>query len=119
MKKSLAFAALILGAGLALTGCSTETVGDRSGGEGTLADVYEDATNVIVYRNADSVPNVAYFCLGRQGWASTLSSPSKASALVRFVDYDATCIDKKSDIKLNPEASPKASPEAQTKEGTE
>lgn len=40
------------------------------------------------------MPNVAYFCAGPYGWASTLSGSSdgsKASSLVRFPDYDVKC----------------------------
>jgi len=95
MKKKLTTTILAVAAlGLALTGCS-ETVGDREGGAGKGADSYEDATNVVVYKNADNVPNVAHFCLGDYGWASTLSGgdsgKDKASALVRFPEYDVVC----------------------------
>lgn len=70
-----------------LTGCS-QTTDDRSSGSGNQADQYEDATEVTVYRNADSVPNVAFFCLGEYGWASTLSGgdtgANRAATIVRF-----------------------------------
>lgn len=93
-KKIYAVSAALLALGMALTGCS-QTVGDRDGGAGKQADSYENATNVVVYKNADNVPNVAHFCLGDYGWASTLSGGDsggdKASSLVRFQEYDVVC----------------------------
>jgi hypothetical protein len=79
--------------------CSTPTA-DRQGPAGTQPDGYQDAQHVTVYRNADTVPNVATFCLGRYGWASTLkasgssssdSSGGAAPSLVRFPELDKTC----------------------------
>ena len=74
--------------------CGTAT-DDRTGPNGTQPDGYSDATHVVVYRNADNVPNVATFCLGTTGWASTLSGgdqgSDKAATLVRFESYDKTC----------------------------
>lgn len=93
-KKKIAIAALALSFTVALVGCS-ETTGDRSSGSGNRADSYSDATHVKVFKNADSVPNVAFFCLGTTGWASTLSGSdtgeNKAATLVRNPDYDSTC----------------------------
>lgn len=94
LKKTAAIGAVALSFALALTGCS-QTVGDREGGAGKQADSYEDATEVKVYKNADNVPNVAFFCLDGFGWASTLSGgdsgKDKAAALIRFPEYDPTC----------------------------
>lgn len=93
-KRGLILGAAALGFTMLLTGCS-QTVGDREGGAGKQADSYEDATHVTVYKNADNVPNVAFFCLDGFGWASTLSGgdsgKDKAAALIRFPEYDATC----------------------------
>jgi hypothetical protein len=90
-KLLLGLAALLL---IPLQTCSTPT-DDRQGPNGTQPDQYSDATHVTVYRNANNVPNVALFCLGPYGWASTLSSgdsgANKASALVRFESYDRVC----------------------------
>lgn len=96
MRRKLAVAGVLFALATVLTGCNQVT-GDREAGGGKGADRYEDATNVVVYRNADNVPNVAYFCLGEQGWASTLSGTDtgsdKAATLVRFDEYDPTCLD--------------------------
>lgn len=93
-KKNLALAGLALGFTVLLTGCGT-TTGDRDAGGGAKADTYKDAQQVVVYRNANDVPNVANFCLGEYGWASTLSGgdsgADKSSALVRFPEYDVVC----------------------------
>lgn len=93
-KKLLVLSALALTLSVGLVGCS-ETTGDRDGGAGNKADSYSDATDVKVFKNADSVPNVAFFCLGDTGWASTLSGTdageNKAATLVRNPDYDSTC----------------------------
>lgn len=84
-------AALTMGAG---SSCGTAT-DDRTGPNGAQPDAFQDAQHVVVYRNADNVPNVAVFCLGAFGWASTLSGTdageNKSSTLVRFESYDKTC----------------------------
>lgn len=88
-------AALALLFGLAAQ-CSTP-VEDRSGPNGAQPDGYQDATHVTVYRNADQVPNIATFCIGAYGFASTLKdtssggSGSAAPSLVRFPELDKTC----------------------------
>jgi hypothetical protein len=78
-----------------LVACAGITTGDRTSGSGTQADSYQDARHVTVYNNADNVPNVAVFCLGPYGWASTLSGTdageNKSAVLVRFESYDKTC----------------------------
>lgn len=78
----------------ATSSCGTAT-DDRTGPNGSQPDGFQDAQHVVVYRNADNVPNVAVFCLGAYGWASTLSGTdageNKSSTLVRFESYDKTC----------------------------
>lgn len=75
--------------------CTGQPTGDRQGPAGTQPDGYQDAQHVVVYRNADDVPNVAVFCLGPHGWASTLSgtdaAENKTAVLVRYPEYDKTC----------------------------
>lgn len=79
---------------LSTAACAAMATDDRAGGSGTQPDTFADATHVTVYRNADQVPNVATFCLGHYGWASTLSSgdqgANKPSTLVRFPEMDKT-----------------------------
>jgi hypothetical protein len=81
--------------------CSPSVTEDRQGPAGTQPDGFQDAQHVTVYRNADTVPNVATFCLGRFGWASTLkasgssdsgSSGGAAPSLVRFPELDKVCV---------------------------
>lgn len=72
------------------------TTGDRPAeAGGTQADAYKDAKHVTVYRNADNVPNVATFCIGTLGFASTLSgtdaAENKTAVLVRVPELDETC----------------------------
>lgn len=89
---------VLLAASLAVlplaTTCGTAT-DDRTGPSGTQPDNFADATKVTVYRNANDVPNVATFCLGQFGWASTLSgtdaAENKTAVLVRFPELDKTC----------------------------
>jgi len=91
MKKFVALLAVPLALGLALTGCATANQ-DRSSGSGTQPDKYSDTSNVELFRNADNIPNVAYFCAGDFGWASTLSNDgTSAPQLVRFTEYDSIC----------------------------
>lgn len=76
--------------------CSAPPTEDRQAPNGTRADSYGDATHVTVYRNADQVPNIATFCLGPYGWATTLKTGSSnggdtSPALVRFTELDRTC----------------------------
>lgn len=72
-----------------------QATADRTSGSGMQADSTKDATHVTVYRNADDVPNVATFCLGKYGWAATLSGTdageNKAGTLVRFESLDKEC----------------------------
>lgn len=87
--------AVVAAAALSLSACA-QADNDRSGSAGGKnPDGLGNTSHVLVYRNADKVPNVAYFCAGPYGWASTLSggdnSASKASSLVRFPDYDEKC----------------------------
>lgn len=93
MKKSLLSAAAAVALAVTLTACGSEADEDRT--TGTEPDELSDTTNVILYRNANRIPNVAYFCAGEYGWASTLSGTdsagSKAAALVRFPEYDKNC----------------------------
>jgi hypothetical protein len=95
MKKLVAALALTAGLALALTGCVPTANQDRSGGAGKLPDSLYDTQAVELYRNADNIPNVAYFCAGDYGWAATLSNDSTSSpTLVRFESYDSTCADQ-------------------------
>lgn len=75
--------------------CDTTPTGDRQAPNGNRADFFKDAQKVTVYRNADSVPNVATFCLDSYGWAATLSgtdaAENKAATLVRFPEMDKAC----------------------------
>jgi len=79
---------------LAITGLSAcaSTSDDRSGSAGgSNPDNYSDATHVTLYRNVDNVPNVATFCAGTLGFASTLSSDgAKNPTLVRVPEMDST-----------------------------
>jgi hypothetical protein len=81
-----------------LAGSCSSATEDRQGPAGTQPDGFQDAQHVTVYRNADTVPNVATFCLGRYGWASTLKSSDSSSgggaapSLVRFPELDKVCI---------------------------
>ena len=88
----LAAAALLF---LTAASCAAPT-NDRTGPNGAQPDGYQDAQHVVVYRNADTVPNVAVFCLGAYGWASTLKADSGGAgsgspSLVRFPEYDKVC----------------------------
>lgn len=79
---------------VALAGCTPTANQDRSAGGGNLPDSLYDTQLVELYRNADNIPNVAYFCAGEYGWTATLSNDStSAPALVRFPDYDKRCAD--------------------------
>lgn len=77
---------------LTAASCST-AVQDRTGGSGNNPDQFGEATKVRVYTNADSVPNVALFCLDDWAFASTLSGgdsgSDKAASLLRLAEMDA------------------------------
>ena len=92
MKRALAIIAT--GAAvLVLSSCVAAS--DRESGSGDQPDKIIDTTNVIVYRNADKVPNVATFCAGAYAFVSTLSATdageNKPATLLRFPELDATC----------------------------
>jgi hypothetical protein len=98
MRASLAMAGAVTALLLPVLNACFGATADRQGPNGTQPDSYQDATHVRVYRNADQVPNVATFCLGSYGWASTLknttsdsASGSAAPSLVRFPELDTTC----------------------------
>lgn len=58
----------------------------------TEADGFQDATNVVVWRNADQVPNVVTFCADGLAWAATLSSDGyKTPNLLRLPERDSRC----------------------------
>lgn len=87
--------AVVLAAGiLLLAGCSQATE-DRVGGNGSSPDETVDATRVVVFRNADSVPNLAMFCADGLRFASTLSGgddgANKASTVIRLPERDSVC----------------------------
>lgn len=92
MKRALAIIAT--GAAvLVLSSCGAAS--DRESGSGDQPDKITDTTNVIVYRNADKVPNVATFCAGAYAFVSTLSATdageNKPATLLRFPELDAGC----------------------------
>lgn len=95
MRKPLILALVGVGLVASLTACGESATDDRQGGAGSKADQTTDTDHVTVYRNADNVPNVAYFCAGGFAWASTLSGgdsgDNKAATIVRFPDYDSHC----------------------------
>lgn len=94
MKKFSVFAVVGLVA-LVLTACTPAQNQDRDGGAGSAPDSIYDTSLVEIYRNADNVPNVAYFCAGDFGWASTLSNDGTAApALTRLPEYDFKCADQ-------------------------
>jgi hypothetical protein len=94
MKKVIGALALAGVAALTLTGCVPTANQDRGGGAGKSPDAVYDTQAVELYRNADNIPNVAYFCAGDYGWASTLSNDSTSSpTLLRFESYDSVCLD--------------------------
>lgn len=94
MKKAITIAAIAGTFALTLTGCSAANM-DRSSGAGSEADNVSDTSLVEVYRNADNIPNVAYFCAGEFGWASTLSNDgNSAPSLIRLPEYDSKCADQ-------------------------
>lgn len=78
---------------LSASSCAQATQ-DRTGGAGNQPDQFGEAKNVRVYTNADSVPNVALFCLDGWGFASTLSGgdsgKDKAATLLRLPDLDVS-----------------------------
>lgn len=92
MRRVLTAAAVLLIPLATTCGAATD---DRQGGNGSQPDAFSNATHVVVYRNADSVPNLAYFCAGQYGWAATLTgtdaAENKPATIVRFPDYDAAC----------------------------
>lgn len=91
MQKILSIGALLCVGAVVLSGCNSVN-SDRTSGAGANADELRDTTAVVVYLNADNVPNVAYFCAGAYGWAATLSNDgTSAPALVRFAEYDKNC----------------------------
>ena len=78
---------------LSACGSAVQDRPDEAGG--TEPDVLAAATKVTVYLNADSVPNVALFCIGEMRFASTLSGgdsgKDKSAALLRLPEQDAVC----------------------------
>ena len=87
---------LLVSAGLLLlAGCNPGATDDRQGGNGKTPDGYGDMTKVIVWRNADSVPNLAFFCAGGHKFVSTLSGGdngvNKASNFMRLPEEDDDC----------------------------
>lgn len=74
---------------IALAACAETPSDDRTE---TKPDGYQDVTNVVIWRNADDVPNVATFCADHLAFASTLSSDgTKAPQLVRVPEHDSAC----------------------------
>lgn len=84
--------AALVGAAVLLVGCGSSATDDRKSGKGATPDGYKDITNVIVYRNADKVPNLALWCADDHAFWSTLSSGdsgvNKASTIIRAEDQD-------------------------------
>jgi ABC-type proline/glycine betaine transport system substrate-binding protein len=92
--------AALAGAALALlAACGSMTpapTSDRQGANGNRADFFQDAQKVTIWRNADTVPNVATFCLGQYGFATTLKTSSTnggdtSPSLQRFPEMDKAC----------------------------
>lgn len=76
--------AVLLGAG----SCDTALT-DRAKQQ---PDGFQDATNVVVWRNADQVPNLVTFCADGLAWASTLSSNGMTNPnLLRLEEKDNRC----------------------------
>jgi hypothetical protein len=77
---------------LALAGCTGQAAQDRESGAGLKPDRVADASEVVVWRNADDIPNVATFCADGLAWAATLSRDGvTAPQLLRLPERDARC----------------------------
>jgi hypothetical protein len=93
--RTLLVAAALL---IPLAGECSEPTGDRQGPAGAQPDGYQDMTHVVIYRAPDQVPNIAVGCVGPRGFMTTLKnttsggSGAAAPALVRFAEYDKTCL---------------------------
>lgn len=84
---------------LSASSCATATQ-DRSGGSGQDPDAFSEVTKVMVFTNANSVPNIALFCInpgdgsGPMAIMSTLSGgdsgKDKAAAITRMPDLDVS-----------------------------
>ena len=89
--RGVAAAAAVL-AGLPIllfAGCSEQPSDDRTN---KSADGFEDATKVVIVKNADQVPNIALFCADGLRFAATLSSDgAKQPQLVRVPEQDSMC----------------------------
>lgn len=89
MRKARAIAGTASALVLALTVAACGASQDRAK---TEPDGYADATEVIVWRNADQIPNVVTFCADGVAWISTLShNGSGAPALLRYTERDGRC----------------------------
>lgn len=69
---------LVIGLGavvVLLAGCSSAT-NDRTSGAGKNPDSSEDVWNVKIFNNADSVPNIALFCINKAAPMAIMSTLS-------------------------------------------
>ena len=94
MKRTAGILAAVALSGALLAGCSS-TTDDRSTGNGKAADADKDVSNVIIWHNADNVPNVATFCVGQFHFATTLTgnggAASNKTSLVLLPDSETAC----------------------------
>lgn len=94
---SLARSTRIAGAvvvGLLLTGCAAAKQ-DRSGGSGKDPDQFGEATKVRVYTNADTVPNIAVFCIDDLAFWSGLNDDRAAASIGRLTEWDVSYCGRK------------------------
>jgi len=86
---------LLIPLAFALVACGASATDDRQEGNGKRPDEYKDVTKVTVWRNADSVPNLAFFCAEGHRFVSTLSGGdngvNKASMFIRLPEEDDQC----------------------------
>lgn len=89
--KKIITAGFAVAAAFTLAACGSAG-GDRTSGSGKGADAHQDVSKVTIWHNADEVPNVATFCVGKYRFASTLTGgKAESSMLVRLPEEDAIC----------------------------
>lgn len=88
MKARTWVAAVAVG-GLLLSGCAAAKQ-DRQGEAGTSPDQFSEATKVRVYTNADTVPNIAIFCVDGLAFWSGLNGDRAAASIGRLSEWDAS-----------------------------
>lgn len=80
---------------VALSGCAAAKQ-DRSGGSGKDPDQFGEATKVRVYTNADTVPNIAVFCIDDLAFWSGLNGDRAAASIGRLSEWDTSYCGRKS-----------------------